>query len=124
MAHATEAQLTAWLSGGELAAPTGAKAAHLLARASSHIDRYVLSGYPTDEAGLPTEPEVSDALRDATCAQVEQWLSVGEDNDIDGYDHHTSVGAGGVNVAKRPARLAPRARDILRDAGLLWTRAW
>lgn len=124
MAHATEAQLAGWLAGGDLPAPTGAAATRLLERASTLVSAKVVSGYPVDEAGLPTETEVAAALRDATCAQVEQWLSVGEDNDIDGYPRDTAVSGGGVAVSRRPSRLAPRARDILRDAQLLVTRGW
>lgn len=124
MAHATEADLANWLASSDFTPPTGAKAQHLLNRATGLVNAKVVAYYPTDEAGVPTETYVKDALRDATCAQVEQWLSVGEDNDYDGYPADTSVAANGTAVSDRPARLAPRARDLLRDAGLMMTRAW
>lgn len=124
MAHATTADLEAWLTGSGFTAPTGDEAEHLLARASDLVDEKVVAWYAVDGAGLPVETEVRNALRDATCAQVEQWLSVGEDNDVDGYPRDTGVGTNGVSLSARPSRLAPRARAQLNKAGLLTTRAW
>jgi hypothetical protein len=122
MAHATEAQLVAWLPDGT--APTGAEATRLLARASQLVDDHVLSGYAVDEFGKPSLLEVRDALRDATCAQVEEWLEVGEENDTAGYPAATSISGTGLSVTHMPAVLAPRARRALRVAGLMRGRAW
>lgn len=117
--HATEAELAGHLAGSDFTVPTGAAAQRLLKRASELVDDRVLAPYLTDAADVPTETHVADALRDATLAQVEQWLSVGEDNDVDGYPRDVSLGANGVSVGARPASLAPRARRALRRAGLL-----
>lgn len=117
--YATTTQLADWL---QAAPPEDAD--RLLARATRTIDGRVVAWYAVDALGVATEPKIVEALRDAVCAQVEQWLSVGEDNEVDGYPGGTSVGAGGVGLSQRPLRLAPRARQILRDAGLLSGRAW
>jgi hypothetical protein len=122
MAYATVQDLTGWLTGSDLTPPTGAKATHMLDRATDLVDEHVLSGYDADDAGNPTNPDVIAALRDAVCAQVEQWLSVGEDNDTDGYPRGTGMSAPGVSTSARPARLAPRARAKMNRVGLLTAR--
>jgi hypothetical protein len=116
---ASTTDLANWL---QAAPPTDAD--RLLARAAELVNSRVVAPYLMDDQELPTEARVIAALRDACCAQVEQWISVGEDNDVDGYDDDTSVSAGSVGVNRRPLKLAPRARAILREAGLLRTVAW
>lgn len=108
--------------------PEGAEVAdvdRLLLRASEVVADAATSGYLTDLDGAPVQTWVAEALRDATCAQVEQWLEVGEENDIAGYGRTTSIGiAGGLSLSALPSVLAPRARRILRAAGLSGGRAW
>lgn len=111
---ATESDLTDWLPDGTVVTD----APRLLARASQRIDSAVLAAFDIDiVTALPTDSTVAAALRDATCAQVEQWLEVGEENDIDGLAG-TQIAVTGFS-GKRAPRIAPRALDILRDAGLM-----
>lgn len=91
----------------------------VLTRASEVIADHVTTGYYTDGTGAPTDTDVAAALRDATCAQVEQWVEVGEENDIAGYPTDTFLSGGGISTNRLPPVLAPRARRILRNAGLL-----
>lgn len=91
------------------------EADRLLLRASELIDGAVRQPYDTDDDGLATDSDVAAALRDATCAQVEQWVEVDEANAIDGLAGTQRALGGGV----RAPELAPRARRILLNAGLV-----
>lgn len=123
MAYATVQQLTAWL-GGESAVPSDAD--RLLDRASELIDTATVAAvYATDVDGQPTEHRVIDGLRDATCAQVEYWLETGDELGVAGAYGSVSIGSVTLSGSTRggsggsgPARLAPRARDVLIRAGL------
>lgn len=116
---ATAADLTAWLPGdGSVAVPTGAEADRLILRASETVAEHVTTGWALDANGDPAYDWAREALRDATCAQVEQWLEVGEENDVAGYSRTTSMGVGGLSLSSLPDVLAPRARRILRLAGM------
>lgn len=112
--------LEAFLSTSPLAltAPTGDEATRLLTRASTRVDAVVTASYSVDSDGIPTDPDVAQALSDACCAQVEFWLEVGEDHDISGLANR-QVGIGHLSLAALPPRLAPRAADILIGAGLM-----
>jgi hypothetical protein len=112
-AYATAEDLEAW-TGND--APDNAE--RLLQRATELIAHNVLTPTPTDAAGLPEDEILAEAVMQATCAQVEQWLAVGEDNAIAGYSRGTSMSVGGVAIGGQPATLAPRAAAILRAAGL------
>lgn len=96
----------------------------VLMRATQVIQEAATTGYYIDDAGNPVDDRDKQALRDACCAQVEQWCEVGEENDIAGYNRGTSMGTGGLTVSSLPATVAPRARRILRQAGLGQARAW
>jgi hypothetical protein len=93
-------------------------------RATEVIADHITTGYSITDVGDPSDPVIAEILRDACCAQVEQWLEVGEENDIAGYPRTTAMGIGGMNVAALPSVLAPRARRILRRGGLTVTVAW
>lgn len=118
--YATAAQLAEYTG-----QPAPADADRLLRRASELIDATVTAGYPVDNAGLPTENTVSVALRDAVCAQVEHWQNTGGEHD--GMQGFTSVSIGsatlstaaGAGRAASRQRVAPRAVDHLRTAGLV-----
>lgn len=117
-AFATADDLSAYL-------PPGAEVAEndvdrLLLRASELVAEHVTSGYTVDTTGAPTVDWQIVALRDATCAQVEQWLEVGEENDTAGYRRGTSMSSAGLSISSLPSVLAPRARRILRSAGLMY----
>lgn len=106
-------------------APEGAE--RLLARASEDIDAALLTAYyATDDDGDPTEQHVVDALRDATCAQVEYQLATGDDG-TGAAGVWDAVSIGPVSLSGRKAGppaasgvdLAPRAHRALLRAGLL-----
>jgi len=112
--HATEADLVAYLPADALG---GGDTTRLLERASRRIDkacRAPYSAHPT--TGLATDASIAAALRDATCAQIEFWLEVGESGDVDGLDS-TEYSVPGYSGTRSP-RLAPRALDELEQAGL------
>lgn len=110
--YADSAALAAYLG-----ASAPADAARLLERASDLMDATCIGAYAVDAEGIPSEPAVAAALSQAVCAQVELWLEAGEGNDVDGLAG-TSYSLAGY-AGQRPARLAPRALDALRGAGLL-----
>jgi hypothetical protein len=112
-AYATPADLAAWLGTD---APEDSE--RLLRRASELLDANVYGAYAVDSAtGLPADPDAAEALRDATCAQVEFWVEVGEAHDLDG-GARSQVSIGGLAM-QRPGRLSARALDLLRTAGLM-----
>jgi hypothetical protein len=114
IAYATTAELTAFLADGNDQVPD---AERLLLRASEMLDDKVRFPFAIDTQGLPTVARVKDAMRDACCAQVEFWLEVGEEHDIEGLGGR-QVSVGHLNVAALPDELARRARRILHTAGL------
>lgn len=120
VAFADEEALAAWLLGGDYEAqtPEGEAADRILARASERINCASSGAYEVDELTELPETVVLVALEQATCAQVEQWLEVGEENDISGYPGDTYMSAG-VSVNRQPSKLAPRAAMILSRLGLL-----
>lgn len=91
----------------------------LLERASELIDAKVRASFDLDDTtNLPTNESVAAAMRDAVCAQVEFWLDVGEEHDIEGLaDRQASIQ--GLSLQALPPELAPRARRIMRTCGLL-----
>ncbi|MBF8186324.1 hypothetical protein ITP53_11300 [Nonomuraea sp. K274] len=121
--YATADDLTDWTGDDP-----PADADRLLARASRLIDNRLLltAVYPVDPAGMPTEPEHADALRDAACALVEWWDDHGDDGTGAGGDY-TNVSAGGISFSRATGssgtpsdpRIAPEAVEILGGAGLL-----
>jgi hypothetical protein len=116
--YATPADLQTFVSAATWAEIT--EPDRQLRRASEEIDDVVRLAYEIDVDGLPTDTDVAEVLREATCAQVEAWVEVGEENDIDGLagSHITVTGYSG----QRAPRLAPRALRILRVAGLTSSR--
>lgn len=96
-----------------------------LARASRKVDRDTrLAVYAFDEDKMPTDPEVIEAFRDATCAYV-AWFR--ETGDITGAESQGgSVKIGSVSLGNsaaegtsaEDARRSPEAIDILTTAGL------
>jgi hypothetical protein len=122
-AYADGPALTDWLADSDYEVP--ASPDRILARASDVITDHVFGQYLIDSAtGLPTDddPDVAAALvtafERATCAQVEQWLEVGEENDIAGFPDGTTMALGAGATTHMPAVLAPRAARILRFVGL------
>ncbi|MFB8772102.1 hypothetical protein [Streptomyces broussonetiae] len=94
--------------------PAPANAARLLARASRLVTRATKAAiYDTDSAGYPSDPDVRDAFRDATCAQVAEWARR-EAAAADGGDAAagpwTSVSAGSISLS-RPSAPAEVSED-------------
>ena len=113
--YATSDELTTFLGTD---APSDAD--RQLTRASELLDKVVLAAFAVDADGLPTDDVIKSAMRDACCAQVELWIEVGEDNDIDGMAG-TKLQIGGFQ-GERPPEVAPRALRILGEAGQLASR--
>lgn len=122
--YATSAELAAYTG---QAAPDGA--ALLLTRASQMLDAQVfrMCWYVVDSDGMPTDPLVLAAFRDATCAQVQWWDDLGDSIGAAG------AGWGGVKIgsvqldrsvtavsgADSPSRqLAPQVGDALASPDL------
>ncbi len=125
--YATPEQLAAFT---HAPAPEGAE--RLLARASEDVEAALLTAvYRVDADGLPTEQPVVEALRDATCAQVEWQQALGDDG-TGAMGSWDAVSIGPVSLSGRksgpPAAsgvdLAPRAHRALRRAGLLPGVIW
>lgn len=106
------------------------EAAHdLLAIASADVERLTMTAvYDVDDAGMPTDPVVRDALRDATCATA-VWFDETGDTSGAGARYNSlslgsfSVSGGGVgsgtNTDAAASLVAPRAITILQNAGLI-----
>ncbi|MFF8290427.1 hypothetical protein ACF068_14530 [Streptomyces sp. NPDC016309] len=98
----------------ELAAFTGepapAGAARLLARASRLVDRRMRAAlYDVDASGYPSDPDIREGFRDATCVQVERWVdrdAAAAGGDDPAASPWTSVSAGGLSFS-RPAESVP-----------------
>lgn len=92
--------------------------------------------YEVDPAGLPTEPDVIEAMRDATCAHAAMWIeadinpaagTVGRTIGIasqtaDGGSVTYADSVSADEIAASLKALVPPALDILRNAGLASTR--
>ena len=113
-AYATSENLATFLGIEVAALPSAAE--RLLARATEDIVEATLS-----RIDLTIDAHV-DAAERATCAQVEYWIENGEDvaligsvrSKLAGRSMQVFIGSEGGNP-----RLAPRAKSILRSAGLL-----
>lgn len=104
-----------------------------LRSASVEVEKLTrLARYDTDDDRFPTDPDISDAFTEATCAIVEYWSPAGTDDPL-GVD----AAAGAVKILsvslgttssnndgrsghdKLASRIGERAIDILANAGLL-----
>ena len=133
---ATPVDLAAWLGAD---APDNAFG--LLRSASfivAHAARF--ARYDVDSSGKPSDPDLVDALRDATCAQVAGWIAAGIDPSTGGLTATQTVrrrtldtasieyDTGGTATAqafearrKATVELNDEARLILGSVGLLTT---
>ncbi len=135
LTYATSDDLATWTGA---TAPSNASA---LLRTSSLIVRRatMTATYATDEPGLPTDADVVDALRDATCAQAAALAA----NDVDpagaaagaaGEIASSSIGSASVSFATDAdtsaltrsllSDLTSEAAMILGNAGLLGQPAY
>lgn len=75
LVYATTADLTAWPI-----EPLPTNADRLIRAASNLVREATMTDvYATDADGLPTDTAIADAMRDAVCAQVENWVALGVD---------------------------------------------
>lgn len=101
----------------------------LLRRASIVIEGLTVAArYDVDEDGYPTDLDVTEALREATCAQAVWFDETGDPSGAEGRWQSLSLGtaaltktgagtsAGAVSVAE--TRISPEATTILATAGL------
>ncbi|GGD33112.1 hypothetical protein GCM10010915_11870 [Microbacterium faecale] len=100
----------------------------LLRRASIQVESYVrLARYDTDDDGYPVDPDVSEAMTEATCAQVTWWDETGDVTGADAISGVTkilsvSLGSGNTAGGQRSpaeARASAEAITILENAGLI-----
>ena len=132
---ATDADVEKWM--GEPL--DGRSVDALLRRASSLVQRAVRSArFAVTPAGMPEDPDIEEALRDAVCEQVAVWM----ESDINPTEiagasapvASSSIGDASItygdntssNAAKdaASAELHPAAFDILANAGLTGGYIW
>jgi hypothetical protein len=117
-AYATTSDLATYLDVTLDGIPTGS--GRMLLRAKELIDYVTLNKVDT---ALPAHVN---AVRSASCAQVEFWVEKGEDADVAGPNEqysagkHFNVQQGQGNQRVAPTYLAPRAARALQTAGLLF----
>ncbi|GAA4600329.1 hypothetical protein GCM10023194_81360 [Planotetraspora phitsanulokensis] len=95
-----------------------------LARASERVDELLISSvYQVDDAGMPIEPDVIEAMKKATCAQAAWTLAVGDEYGVASAFEQVSIGSVRLQRGKSgggpPARYASDASAILQRAGLI-----
>jgi len=126
--YATEAQLAAYGAPAGVVLPTGADALRQLTRASELVDLAIITAvYDTDTVtGLPTATAVTEALRDATCAQVAYWAETGDQSGTGGQWQSVKIGSvsltgssSGQSGTSSGRQLAEQAWTHIRLAGLL-----
>ena len=132
---ATDADVEKWM--GEPL--DGRSVDALLRRASSLVQRAVRSArFAVTPAGMPSDPDIEEALRDAVCEQVTVWL----ENDVNPVEvasaaapvAASSIGDASINYGDSSASnaakdsisttLHPAALDILANAGLTGGHLW
>ncbi|SDR76559.1 hypothetical protein [Corynebacterium timonense] len=109
----------------------------LLMLASSWVKEAVRRAqFDVSPAGLPTDPDVADALRDATCEQVLVWVQNGVEpgkHDTRGPVSSSSIGDASVSYetasvvesrAVAATELCPTALTILEGADLVGWQPW
>ncbi|MHD0300105.1 hypothetical protein RCF19_29800 [Rhodococcus qingshengii] len=129
--YATREHLAEWLTPEDL--PDATEAKRWLQVASERVRTATRADiYSTDPAGYPDDPEEILAFRDATCAQITEWIEA-DLNPFKGVagqellESKSSIAGGTIELdtngsAEARARaltiLCDRGYDILRNAGL------
>ncbi|WP_068059385.1 hypothetical protein [Nocardia xishanensis] len=112
--------------------------ANVLIRYASQLVRKAtrLDLYEVDPAGLPTEPDVIEAMRDATCVHVAMWHTAGinpaggavgrevaiKSQTADGGSTTYMDAPSAEEIQRSLEYLCAAGIDILRNAGLASTR--
>jgi hypothetical protein len=108
--------------GAYLGAAPPADSQRMLARAQELIDDALISSpYLADANGNPTDAGVLAALNKATCAQVEYWITNGDE--LGQLEQYHSYSIEGITVARGAASssqdICDRAKAALRAGKLL-----
>ncbi len=115
--YATLADLTGAMP-DDLTLPSDA--ARLVVKASQHIDRWLLTHgavYDVDSTtDLPTDADITTALKDAAVAQALWWIETGDERGFASVVKSASPGGGGPTYSGGIQRTAPDAVDILATA--------
>lgn len=125
LVYATTADLADWSS-----LPSPVNATQLLRSASILVRNGTMTArYATDEDGLPTDPKVVAAFREATCAQATLWQATGIDPATGAMITTNPVASKGIGTARisydTSAAASVAALSIRRDAATsLCTDAW
>lgn len=130
--YATAAELTTFIG----AQPEGNITAMLRKASLLVTSACRLDCYDTTPIGIPADDDLAEAMRDATCAQVERWIAADVDP-LSGAKQAGVVASSGVDGAS-VSFAAPTAADlgvladtlcldalhILRNAGLATSAVW
>lgn len=114
LTYATEADLDTYTDGADTPDNVG----RLLGYASRLVRSATRTAvYDTTSTGAPSDPDVADAFRDATCAQVTAWINLRVDpttgrGGVTGSPQSSSIGSGTVNYGNRPGADDDRAATI------------
>ena len=125
------------LTDGEWLTEVPANAAVLLRAASALVRKATRTWvYPIGDDGLPSDPVIVAAFRDATCAQTVAWTSSGINPTAQGVGVVASKSMGGRSItyaaqdavarAQLVSNLCDEAVQILTDTGTsyTWAPAW
>lgn len=102
----------------------------LLRRASIRVEGYTRRArYDVDEDGYPTDADVAEAFKWATCAQADWFTTTGDLTGAESQEGMVRIGSvqiGGGNTSSASAarsadqsRVSPEAIEILTNAGLI-----
>lgn len=124
--YATRADLLAYPPPPNVTVPEDPEATRLLTRASERVDDALLTAiYDVDHRGLPRHPQVAEALRLATCAEVVEQLRTGTDDGSDDLTAWGSVSIGSITLSdpKQPGGTPGLTRGLSEDAARHLRRA-
>ena len=118
--YATPTEFSIWDADTEYTTPGNG----VLRRASGVIDTLTRHSYfVANAAGTPTDTDVLDVFRDATCAQVAYWEETGDITGAEAQGGSFSIGSVKIGAAgdtsSKQSRIAPEAVQILVNAGLI-----
>ena len=132
--YATENDLVTWMDAD---LDDDVNAVPLLRKASLLVTSVCrLDSYDTTPTGIPSDDDLADAMREATCAQAERWLAADVDP-LSGAKQAGVVASSGVDgasvsfaaptvadLADLADTLCSDALRILRNAGLATSAVW
>ena len=118
--YATITEFSTWDGATEYTVPSDSR----LRRASGVIDGLTRhSIFVADVDGYPTDVDVSDVFRDATCAQVAFWDETEDVTGAEAQGGSFSIGSvkigGAGDTSSNQSRVSPEAVQILVNANLI-----